>query len=83
VHTLITSFCPQADPLYLVPRLEQALTRITNVQIRKQTGELEKMQNMQSKYTVARNLNVVYHDPETGQPRIVIEFIYMAVERAI
>jgi hypothetical protein len=41
------------------------------------------MQNMQSKYTVARNLNVVYHDPETGQPRIVIEFIYMAVERAL
>jgi hypothetical protein len=38
---------------------------------------------MQSKYTVARNLNVVYHDPETGQPRIVIEFIYMAVERAL
>ena len=35
VHTLLTAFCPQADPTYLVPRLEQALTRITNVQIRK------------------------------------------------
>ena len=39
--------------------------------VRKLTSEIEKMQNMQAKYIVARNFNVVYHDPETGIPRLV------------
>lgn len=41
------------------------------------------MQNVPAKFVVERNLNVIYHDPETGMPKIVsIQlFIYIYIYR--
>ena len=56
----------------MVNRIESAITKVENLMVRKMVGEIEKMQNIQNKYVLEKNQSVIFHDPETGLPKLVI-----------
>ncbi|CDW85579.1 UNKNOWN [Stylonychia lemnae] len=68
----------------MVEKIYQAINKIGQMQSKKQIGDLEKLQNLQLKYIQGKNMNVIFHDAETGLP-IEVKFLYqiMNIERAL
>ena len=52
-------------------RIENGLEKYAQYVAKKQMAKIDKLMDIQMKYIVEKNLEVVYHDPETGMPRLV------------
>lgn len=52
-------------------RIENGLAKVAQYFAKKQAAKIDKLMDIQMKYIVEKNLEVVYHDPETGMPRLV------------
>jgi hypothetical protein len=68
---MFKKFFPALEDIPTLSRIDAALSKLAHLTQRKQTDQLEKMKNMQNKYILERNLDLVYYDPETGLPKIV------------
>lgn len=55
----------------MVSRALFVIGKVPALILRKQIQELEKMRDLPMKYVLERNLSLIYHDPETGMPRLV------------
>lgn len=67
-----------------IKKILTLIDKINGYISKKSLIEIDKLQNMQNKYIMDRNLNHVYHDPESGLPKLVniVAWLVLFIERS-